>query len=355
MIRLFTRRSADVSYLVRDAALELDGVRRGPAQWAPLGPARTDDPGRVLDGPPGHVLGYDLVFAAPRPVSCLLAIGDEAEQRAVVAVHRAAVAGALTYLERRALVVHRRILGESEELPARWGGAVGFTHGVNRAGEPHLHDHVLVGARSREWRRQVDARALVGHLAAADALYRAGLREGVGRDTGRASWRSWRGQEHVAGVDEGVRATWPGRAADREPKRAWSREEILERWRSDLARAELVVAVPTPGRWRDTLDEHAFAGAFEGVGRIARQQVVEAWANAATFGATPVEVERAVDRWYPELAEERGFGTLALSTSRARMLGHVRTQGARPLGLDREDHSIPSERSRGRDGRDDER
>ena len=126
------------------------------------------------------VLGYDIVVAAPRPASILLAL-DAEHGAGVVAAHRASVASAIDYLEEHALVVRDRRGGEDRDLAGRWTGVVGFTHGVNRHGEPHLHDHVLVGALPEGSRNVLDSRGLFAHLEAADALYRTSLRHELAR------------------------------------------------------------------------------------------------------------------------------------------------------------------------------
>ena len=347
VVRIFVRRSRDISYLVDDRALELEGAREGAALWWPLGERGVTSATDVLSRREGAVVGYDIVLAAPRPTSCLLAVGTPEEQRAVIGAHRGAVTGALAYLEDRAVVERRVVLGDVDELPRRLRAAVGFTHGVNRAGEPHLHDHVLVGAVPATSSRPLDGRSLFDHSRAADALYRAALRDGLSRVTERTAWRTFRGNEFVSGVDEGVRALWPGRASDREPKHQWSRKDIESRWRDDLRSYEPGPQITPPSRGRDQLNEHAFGAALEGPSLIRRQEVVAAWADAATFGATDRDVERAVSRWYGELSRERGRGTLTLSRARARMDGVVREEGPR-LIRDEAIHEKSRERSSGR-------
>jgi hypothetical protein len=342
VIRVFVRRDPDISYLRHDRALEIGPARDGPATWWPLG--QGDDARDVLGDRRGGVIGYDLVVAAPRPASSLLAVGTPDEQRAVVAAHRRAVRDAIGYLDERAVVVRRQVLGDVDEVPARWRHAAGFTHGVNRSGEPHLHDHVLVASRVGA-SRALDSSALFTHLGAADALYRASLRHGITTTTDRAAWRSLRGGEHVAGVDEGVRSLWPGRANDRGDKLEWSRDDAVAAWTRDFARYEPGPSVPVPTRARDRVDEHAFAAAFEGASRIRRPDLVTAWADAATFGASRASVESSLAHWYPELDRERGRGSVDVTRTRARMLGHVREFGPRSLELD-----IP-QRDRSRDSR----
>jgi hypothetical protein len=329
------RRSRDVSYLSDDPALELDGVREGPAQWWWRGAGdvgRSDDALRVLStSERSAVVGYDLIVAAPRPLSILVAL-DPGHGAAVLGAHRRAVGEALEYLEERALVVRDRRGGDDRDVPGRWSNVVAFTHGVNRHGEPHVHDHVLVGARPEGARGVLDSRALFAHAAAADALYRSSLRAGVAIATPYTPWRSFEGIEHVAGLDEGYRALWGGHFADRGVKRHWVRDEVLASWRSDLSRFEAQGPVRLPVRSPNHLDEHAFGAAFEGRPGVARRHLVEAWANAATFGRPARDVTDGVDLLYPTMrAQHRGVREVTVSVREARMIAETRSRGPRPL------------------------
>ncbi len=334
MIRVLARRSLDVTYFTRDPARELEGVREGGPGWWLRGGGDSTDPARVARVLTGtaraRTVGYDLVVAAPRVVSVLVAL-DEGRANGVVAAHRVAVGAAIDYLEDRALVVRERTGGETRTRAARWESAVAFTHGVNRHAEPHLHDHVLVGARPEGADVVLDARALVAHTRAADALYRATLRYEVARRAGFEVWRSFAGVEHVSDLDEGYRALWPGHHAARGEKAHWERGEVVERWRAERRRVVLVGARPAPTRHRATLDEHRFAGAFEGRLDVARRHVVAAWADAAVFGQRAPEVVASVDVLYPELRGGRGVHEVTVGVPRARMLERVAERGARPL------------------------
>ncbi len=338
MIRAIIRRSTDISYLVEDRANELEGVRDGSAQWRPLGERGGCDAQDVLvPAARGSVVGVDLVIAAPRAVSCLVAIGSPLEQRATIAAHRVGVRAALEYLEERALVVRRRVLGDVDQLRGTWPDVVGFTHGVNRAGEPHVHDHVLVGARTAQYRQSIDVRALLSHTSAADAVYRSAVRHELAATTPRTAWRSFRGVDYVSGIDEGVRALWPGRANDRGEKRLWSREDIVQRWRDDWRHYEPGPHVRAPSRRARELDEHAFGASLEGLATLRRPDLVRAWADAATYGATAREVHDAIDHWYPELCHDVGLATTTVTLNRARRVREVREHGARSLVIDSHD------------------
>ena len=353
MIRVVVRRSRDISYLSQDLARELDGVREGPAHWWLRGEgdlASARDVARVLStSERSAVVGYDLIVAAPRSISTLVAI-DAENAPAVVAAHRQAVAHTLDYLEQRALVVRDRRGGDDVEVGARWAHALSFTHGINRHGEPHVHDHVLVGARPQGHSNVLDSRALFAHVAAADALYRSSLRAGVSHTTPYVAWRSFEGVEHVAGLDEGYRVLWGGHHADRGDKRHWTRDEVRQRWASDLARFEEHGTLDLPERSRVELDEHAFRATFEGRDVVARRHVVEAWANAAVFGRGAVQVAASVDDWYPALRDSRGVRETTVSVTHARMIASTRERGPRPLDVAGNDAWRQRSRSLSREG-----
>jgi hypothetical protein len=334
MIRVLSRRSNDVSYFTEDRALEIEGLRDGEPGWWLRGAGDVRDPRTVSavlrTTERSSVLGYDIVVAAPRPASILLAIDPE-HGAGVVGAHRASVGAAIDYLEEHALVVRDRRGGEDRDHAGRWSGIVGFTHGVNRHGEPHLHDHVLVGALPQDSRSVLDSRGLFAHLVAADALYRASLRHELGERTPWRAWRSFEGVERVVGLDEGYRALWGGHHAERGEKLHWRRRDAIARWSDDRERFESLGVVGPPSRHRTTLDEHGFAGALEGRTDVARRHVITAWANAARFGQSPLAVARAVDSLYPGLAGARGVREPSISVREARMTARVRERGARPL------------------------
>jgi hypothetical protein len=353
-----SRRSNDVGYFIDDRAMEIEGLRDGGPGWWLRGAGDAGDPrtvGEVLrTSERSSVLGYDIVVAAPRPTSILLAVDPE-HGAGVVAAHRASVGAAIEYLEEHALVVRDRRGGEDRDLAGRWTGIVSYTHGVNRHGEPHLHDHVLVGALPEGSRSVLDSRGLFAHLVAADALYRTSLRHELGERTPWTAWRSFEGVEHVVGLDEGYRALWGGHHADRGEKMHWRREDAVNHWRSDFARFESLGVIEPPSRHRTTLDEHGFAGALEGRNDVARRHVITAWSNAARFGQSSVGVTRAVDALYPTLAGARGVREPSIGLREARMIAQIRERGARPLDTpelerwrqrSRDDPRSRSERSR---------
>jgi len=336
MLRVLVRRSRDVDYFTLDAARELDGLRDGGPGWWLRGDGDTRDASvveRVLTGAPrSNVDGYDIVIAAPRPISVLLAV-DPDHGAGVVAAHRHSVRASIEYLERHALIVRDRRGGHDLDRGGSWERIVGFTHGLNRHGEPHLHDHVLVGARPSGATSVLDSRCLYAHARAADALYRGSLRRQLAVRTPWRAWRSFDGVEHVAGLDEGYRALWSGHHATRGDKLHWSRRTTLAAWNADVRRFDVAGVVDSPREVR-VVDEHRFAGAFEGRDVVARRHVIDAWANAVVFGQDASDTARCVDAMYPALGDGRGVREATIGVRDARLVALVRERGPRPVDAD---------------------
>lgn len=133
-----------------------------------------------------RVPGFDLTFSAPKSVSLLFALGDEAVADATRDAHDRAVAQALGFLELEAARVRRGHDGLVVE-PAAGLVAPGFRHRSSRAGDPQLHTHVLVANLGKgpdgRW-SALDARAVFTHGKTASLLYQAALRAELTRALG---------------------------------------------------------------------------------------------------------------------------------------------------------------------------
>lgn len=314
------------------------GLRRGvdPAALAAvLGGAHPVN-GRPLRTRQGTVAGYDLTFAAPKSVSVAVALGDARWSKEVVDAHDTAVAAGLGYLSARGATVRRRDGGTSTVLPVDGLVAASFAHATSRAGDPHLHTHVVVanlahGADGR-W-SALDGRGIVAHARAAGALYDAVLRHEVAARTGLAWTRRRGGGLELAVVDTTVIGVFSARRAEilehagidasgarrriawaltRDPKGACAPEaaSLRAEWhrRARSAGVEHAVAAGVlggraPGEEpaRPTLDERRFAAALGGTfhGGVTRRQAVAAWADALEQGADRVAIERCVEEIGP--------------------------------------------------------
>jgi conjugative relaxase-like TrwC/TraI family protein len=141
-----------------------------PATGEPLG----------LRSAPGRepVPGFDLTFSAPKSVSVTWALGGHPVSGVVAEAHRAAVAEALSYLERNACWA-RRGAGGAEFVHGNGFLAAGYLHRSSRAGDPQLHTHVLIANATLgpdgRWSRLYHP-AIYEHAKTASYIYEAHLR-----------------------------------------------------------------------------------------------------------------------------------------------------------------------------------
>ena len=183
-------------------------------------------------GPPtvfkGRVPGFDLTLAAPKSVSVLYALGDPLVESVVVAAHDRAVDTALAWLERETCFVRRgsnnraSAAGASADfgtrrLPGAGFVAAGFRHRTSRAGDPHLHTHVLVANITRgpdgRW-SALDAQGLYRAKHTAGAVFRTALAHELTEQLGVA-WRpAGKGLIEIAGVPAEVLTTFSKRRVE---------------------------------------------------------------------------------------------------------------------------------------------
>jgi hypothetical protein len=208
--------------------------------------------------------------------------------------------------------------------------AARFTHCLSRAGDPHVHTHVVAanlahGADGR-W-SALDSRGLFAHARAAGALYDAHLRAELTDRLGLSwSWGERRGWD-VAGADPVLVAAFSNRSAEirqelaargtsskrsrhvawastRDPKDRegtgadvaanWTRRaSVAPRWRIDR-----VSPSPSVGQ---RVDEYRFQAAIEACppSGVCRRDVVAAWSDAVARGSRVRAIEGASDHWVP--------------------------------------------------------
>ena len=109
------------------------------------------------------VAGFDLTFSPSKSVSTAWALADQSTKVVIYECHRRAIDVVLAYAERE--VFHSRS-GTNGVVQEDIDGVVAaaFTHFDSRAGDPQLHDHVVVANRARSssdgvW-RTLDSRGL---------------------------------------------------------------------------------------------------------------------------------------------------------------------------------------------------
>ena len=181
----------------------------------------------------GRVPGFDLTFRAPKSVSVVFGLAEADVAAVVAAAHDRAVDAALGYLERHATWT-RRGHGGIEQI--RGDGLVGaaFRHRTSRAGDPHLHTHVLVANAVRgtdgRW-STVDARHFYWHSKTAGYLYEAHLRSELTAHLGVCWTTAINGIADIEGVPVDVLGAFSTRRAEIEERLAiggWSSPRAAE-------------------------------------------------------------------------------------------------------------------------------
>jgi conjugative relaxase-like TrwC/TraI family protein len=204
------------------------GAKEAPGVWVGSGAARlglsgevdAEVLGRVLEhvDPSGVyrltasrsvpvVAGFDVTFCAPKSVSLLFALGEREVSNEVRNAADAAMAASLGVLERAACRV-RRGQGGHSVVDADGFVAAAFRHRTSRAGDPHLHTHVVIANLAHapsdgRW-TALDGRPLYSWLSPVGHLYEAHLRWELTRRLG-VEWGPVRnGIADIAGIPRPV-------------------------------------------------------------------------------------------------------------------------------------------------------
>lgn len=283
--------------------------------------------------------GFDAVFASPKSLSLLAALGDLSDGARLVGAHELAVRDSLGFLERSATWTRRG--AEHRRIPTGGLVAAAFTHGTSWTGDPHLHTHVVVanlveGADGR-W-SCLDSRSLYRHARAAGAIYQASLRHHVARHGLTVTWElrpggladvrgvpreaidrcSVRRRQIEAELQRVGAGSRRGRQLAAGRTRRESGGEPLEPWREraagaglDSERAAAVLRVgprvardpsppPAAAIERILIERGSWFGRADTVGAVAgllpegaAALTVQRWANEFLRGALPI----GEDRW----------------------------------------------------------
>ncbi len=393
LLRVTSLRAGSAGYYLAEPADALGPGRwvgQGAAGLGLVGPVAAADleaalagqqpvTGRALTRRRGSVAGFDLTFAAPKSVSVLWGVGGPEVAPEVLDAHERAVDSAMTYVAGHALSARRGPEAERVLVGVEGPVAASFTHGLSRAGDPHLHTHVVVAnvghGDDGRW-TAVDGRGLHAHARAAGQLYDAHLRDELARGLGLQWVPRRNGAYELAMMDPAIlgvlsarqaeirqalggrrsgRARTVAWAATRPPKTPSSMATHREEWHQRVASvlgggdsldtvalhrgaASIGVGGRTTempdGRRRvaGAVDEHRFAAALAGTphAAAARRDAVAAWAGALETGSPGAEVGRCVDAlapWEPAMGVAEPRRALAGLVAPPHLL---RTLGPRP-------------------------
>ncbi|TFD54378.1 conjugal transfer protein [Cryobacterium sp. Hh11] len=237
--------------VVTEAQLQLlIGLGRDPVTGEPLGRAypvyRTAD-GLDLDRPRADgggptdraaasaveqpdakrrraVAGYDFTFSIPKSASILWGVGDAATQERIAAAHHAAVAEVLAYMEREVAATRTGTTaqgGAVAQVDVTGLIATAFDHFDSRAGDPHLHTHVVISNKVQtvldgKW-RSLDGRPMHEAVVALSELHESLFADELTRSLGVQWQQRERGRDRhpawaLTGVPEALVAEFSTRA-----------------------------------------------------------------------------------------------------------------------------------------------
>jgi conjugative relaxase-like TrwC/TraI family protein len=199
-------RIADGAEVTESQLQLLIGMGRDPVTGAPLGRAypvygasvtaaatdgRAGSDTRLEDRRRRAVAGYDFTFSIPKSASILWGISDAATQERIVAAHHEAVAEVVAFMEREVLVTRTGAAGRDgavAQVDVKGMVATAFDHFDSRAGDPHLHTHVVVSNKVQavldgRW-RSIDGRPVHAALVALSELHETIFADTLSRSLG---------------------------------------------------------------------------------------------------------------------------------------------------------------------------
>jgi conjugative relaxase-like TrwC/TraI family protein len=234
--------------------------------------------------------GIDACFKAPKSVSLLWAFGDRIEaggrtlDEVIEAAHDEAVREAVAYLEASAAKGRRGRDGVDQVDSSGFVAAV-FRQRTSRAGDPHLHSHVLIANMCKgtdgRW-GALDARLIYAHAKTAGYLYETHLRYRLSSDLGV----EWTGVENgiadVAGVPEAMIEHFSKRSREIRGRL----EEVTERINDDRLRTG---RAPVEADSQEALDIAARETRAAKLHHVATPEVRAGWREQAAEARLDVD------------------------------------------------------------------
>lgn len=195
----------------------------------------------------GSVHGFDLTFCAPKSVSLIRAIrADDVTDKAIAHAHATATSEAMEYLATHAgyTRVHNPATGEKDLVRLPGLVAIAYQHETSRAGDPHLHTHVIVPnrqARGDGALMSIDGTSLYHEAKAAGVIYQATLRRELHQSLGY-EWLPVdpvTGMAEVAGIDPNSITAWSQRSTQ---LREWAAGNLVVNDGGELTASQLAAA-----------------------------------------------------------------------------------------------------------------
>ena len=170
------------------------------------------------------VAGFDFTFSIPKSASVLWAVADAGVQALIAEAHHRAVAEVVAFMEREVAATRTGATagdGAVAQVDVTGLIATAFDHFDSRAGDPHLHTHVVISNKAKtvldgKW-RSLDGRPMHSAVVALSELHEAVFADHMTRAFG-VSWEAREmGRDHnpawaITGVPEELIAEFSTRA-----------------------------------------------------------------------------------------------------------------------------------------------
>lgn len=133
------------------------------------------------------IAGFDLVFTPSKSVSIAWGLGDKQLRKEIEAAHEHAIQDVVRHLENNVIMTRRGHNGV-RQIDTK-SGIIGtkFRHYDSRAGDPNLHDHVVIANRVEgaddKW-SSIDGRTLYQYGVECSELYNSRVQQYVAEKTG---------------------------------------------------------------------------------------------------------------------------------------------------------------------------
>ena len=142
------------------------------------------------------VAGFDFTFSIPKSASVLWAVADAGTQTLIADAHHAAVAEVVAFMEREVAATRAGASGRDgavAQVDVAGLIATAFDHYDSRAGDPHLHTHVVISNKVQtvldgKW-RSLDGRPMHAAVVALSELHEAVFADHLTRMLG-VSWEA---------------------------------------------------------------------------------------------------------------------------------------------------------------------
>src|SRR5690625_3072637 len=168
---------APVSERIETRVAELDGALSPAVRAEQLAQIEAEETER---GTRRAVAGFDYTFSIPKSASVLWAVADAGTQALIAQAHHAAIAEVVAFIEREVAATRVGATGPdgaTAQVDVTGVIATGLDHYDSRAGDPHLHTHVVISnkvqtAQDGKW-RSLDGRPMHAAVVALSELHEA--------------------------------------------------------------------------------------------------------------------------------------------------------------------------------------